>query len=314
MDASTWFRVTAVVERTRGDRSGDGPADPAGDRSAGDVERPDLRHAEVIADLVVDALWQAGTPAVEEQETTASRTFLAGYPSEEAADAAAAAARRAGADSVEVGSILDDGLDGWRAHAAPHRTGPFTVVPPWLDAPATPGSRPLVIDPGRSFGSGSHPTSRLVLAALEPLVTRSTTALDVGCGSGILAIGSVLLGAASAHGIDVDPDAPAVTLANAAANGVADRVTASDEPLGAVAASGRRFEVVAANLLAPILVELAEPLRTVVAPGGTLVVSGLLADRWRSTVDVLTAGSDLVAAEPTREGDWVAVALGRPHP
>lgn len=290
MDEATWFRVIAAV--------------PTPD---------DAGAADPVVDLVVDALWQAGPPAVEEQSDAGSRTFLAAYPSAPVAESVAAAVRRVGVGSVLVEPVLGDGLDGWRTHARPHRAGPFTVVPPWLDSPSgADAGRPLVIDPGRSFGSGSHPTSRLVLAAMASIVTPATTILDVGCGSGILAIGAALLGAPSAHGIDVDEDAPAVTLANATANGVGDRVTASTEPLEAVAASGRRFDVVVANLLAPILVELAAPLRSVVAPGGTIVVSGLLADRWEATVDTLTAGSDLTAAEPTREGDWVAVGLGRP--
>lgn len=265
----------------------------------------------VVADLVTDALWQHAPPAVEERADGPEVVLLAGFPSRSAAEAAATSAREAGARSVEVLPVLDDGLDAWREHATAHRAGPFLVTPPWLAAPADADGRPLVIDPGRTFGSGSHPTSRLVLELLAPLVGPGASVLDVGCGSGILAVGAAALGA-SAHGVDVDPAAPAATLANATANGVADRVTATNDSLGEVVADRRTFDVVVANLLAPILVELAEPLVQAVAVGGHLVVSGLLADRWEPTVDALVEETEAMEVVAVAEDDgWVAVHLTR---
>lgn len=291
MDGSSWFRVRAVITTDH--------AEPT---------------AELRAELIADALWRSGPPAIEEQDGDGICTLVVGYPSQAAAEDAASAALDAGATSATVEPIDDDGLDGWRAHARPVRAGSFTILAPWLERP-TPGhgGRPLVIDPGRSFGSGSHPTSRLVLAMLDELVTPSSTVLDVGCGSGILSIGAALLGAPAVHGIDVDPAAPEVTRANAVANGVADRVTASNEPLHAVASDGRSFDVVVANLLAPILVELADDLRSAVTPGGALVVSGLLVDRWEPAIEVLAVGGELVPSDPTVDDGWVAVHLDRPN-
>ena len=113
----------------------------------------------------------------------------------------------------------------------------------------------VLIDPGRAFGSGSHPSTLLALAALEALVLPGSTVLDVGCGSGVLAVAAARLGAGRVVAIDIDPAAHEATLDNAARNGVAVEVSAT--PLGEVAG---RFDVVVANLLAPTLVELAAPL------------------------------------------------------
>lgn len=288
MDDRPWIRVEATV-----------PPDAA---------------AHVV-ELVGDALWSHDPPAVEERSADGGTTFVAAYPSPTVADAAARSAGHAGAVSTSVGPVDDDGLDAWRAHARPHDAGPFVVVPPWLPAP---DRQVLVVDPGRTFGSGSHPTTRLVLAELDRVLagTPDATVLDVGCGSGVLAIGAALLGARSALGIDVDPEAPATTAANAAANGVGERVSAGCEPLASIVSDGRTYDVVAANLFAPVIVELADDLAAVVAPGGTLLLSGLLVDRWQDAVGAVVAAGDpeLEVVGTAEEEGWVVVRLRRHAP
>lgn len=278
------------------------------------------------AELATDLLWGFDPAAIEQQDEASAVVLLAGFADPAAAHLAADALGDRGLGHAAVVPVDDDGLDGWRPWARPVAAGPFLLVPSWLatdepaasdapDAPDAPARIRLLVDPGRTFGSGSHPTTRLVLARLAELVRPGHRVLDVGCGSGILAVGAALTGAATALGIDVDPDAPAATHANARANHVADRVTASTTPLADVVAQGERYDLVLANLLAPVVIDLALDLAAAIAPGGHLVVSGLLADRWEPAVTAV-----LDAAEPTasltvgpvdHQDGWVAVTLTR---
>lgn len=273
--------------------------------------------ASAQADLVADGLWAFGPAAIEEQTDGAETVLLAGFDDADVAARAAAAARSLGGHSVHVMPVTDAGLDGWRDWAMVEQAGPFVLVPAWLEVPDVASERHLLrLEPGRTFGSGSHPTTRAVLTTLPSLVGPVTTVLDVGCGSGVLAVAAAVLGAPSVYGIDVDPESPSVVAANAAASGVADEVTASTEPLSAVARRGGRYDLVAANLLAPVIAEMAADLQAVVADGGTLVLSGLLADRWRSTVDGFTdhrtaTGPPWEVDHVVRLEDWVAVVLRR---
>ena len=283
------------------------------------------------AELVADLLWSFEPAAVEEQPgepgpggepTVVVRT---GFADRWVAEAAAEAVTSRGWGRVEVTAVVDDGLAGWRAHARVEDAPPFAVVPAWLDRDETsatvdgltgPARIVLALDPGSTFGSGSHPTTRLVLTRLATLVTTGVRVLDVGCGSGVLAVGAALLGA-EAVGIDVDPSSDRATRANAERNGVADRVRFDARPLADLAADCRagspRFEVVAANLLAPVIDELADDLSDVVAAGGSIVVSGLLADRWPTGVGPLVAANRMGVEAVDEEAGWVAVTLRR-HP
>lgn len=261
-------------------------------------------------ELAADALWGAGAPAIEEQDAGEGRVrLLAGYPTPDEAEAAASAARALGWTVTAVVPVGDDGLDGWRAFARPERAGRVVLVPAWVDAPEPrPGDLTVTLDPGATFGSGSHPTTRLVAAAAAELVDPGAAVLDVGSGSGVLAVVAALAGAASVIALDVDPAAADVVTANAVRNGVADRIRFDARPLSELAASGATFDLVLANLLAPVVIDLAPPLVSVLAPGGRLVVSGLLADRWQ-TATARLAG--LVVIEVERDEGWVAVTLGQ---
>lgn len=286
------------------------------------IEEPDPSTVELVA----DRLWAHGPAAVEERDTATGCVLAAGFDDPAAAATAADALTTAGFDDVRVVPVDDDGLDAWRPWARVERAGPFDLVPAWLATPtAVPGRIALTLEPGRSFGSGSHPTTRLVLARLALLLdggdgsdgsdggspSTGPTVLDVGCGSGVLAVAAARLGSRAVEAVDIDEAAPAVTAANAARNGVADRVRASDRPLGALAAEDRSFDLVLANLLAPVVAELAADLVAVLAPDGHLVVSGLLADRWREGVAVLAG---LEVTEVDLDEGWAAVTLRRPAP
>ena len=180
-----------------------------------------------------------------------------------------------------LATITDDSwMDQWRAHAQPYDVGRLTVWPSWIPSPPTSSATVLLIDPRRAFGF-DHPTTRLVLADVDRLVVPGDSVLDVGCGSGILGIGALLLGAQTAIGIDIEADAMIATHENAFLNQVGDRFAASLE----WSATAATYNLVLANLLAPILRELAPPITESLAPNSILVASGLLVGQWETVAE-----------------------------
>jgi ribosomal protein L11 methyltransferase len=205
-----------------------------------------------------------------------------------------------------------DWADAWRQHFPVLRVGRRLVIrPTWRRHRATDGDLVLALDPGMAFGTGLHPTTRLCLAALERLADRGgvkgRAVLDVGCGSGILAIAAVRLGAASALGVDTDPIAIEATTANARRNRIARRIHARE---GSIPTEAGPFDVVLANLIASLLVRLAPELRAELAPGGTLLASGILADREAEVRDAFEEAR-LRVTDRLVEGDWVALDATR---
>lgn len=205
---------------------------------------------------------------------------------------------------VEV--AVDSGLDGWRDHAVATRVGRVVVRPPWVEAAIADDEIEVVIDPGHAFGHGAHPTTVGCLEALAAAIDAGArTVLDVGSGSGVLAVAAARSGATDVRAVDVDRAAVEATGANASANGVEDRVTVE-----VVAPSGwdepRRSDVVVANVGAPALRTLASALVAAVAPGGTLVVSGLLDP---PPDDVVAALHPLAVVADRRRDGWTVLTL-----
>jgi ribosomal protein L11 methyltransferase len=207
-----------------------------------------------------------------------------------------------------------DWADAWKAHFPVMRVGRRLVIrPTWRRHRAAPGDVVLSLDPGMAFGTGLHPTTRLCLAGIETLADAGRVAdarvLDVGCGSGILAIAAVKLGAAGALGVDTDPIAIEATAANAQRNRLGRRIQAR---LGSLPSDAGPFDVVLANLIAGVLVPLAPALHDELRPGGALVASGIFVDRETEVSNVFEAAGLEVTAR-TAEGDWVALeAIRRP--
>jgi ribosomal protein L11 methyltransferase len=206
-----------------------------------------------------------------------------------------------------------DWAESWKAYFPVMRVGRRIVIrPTWRRHRAGPGDVVLALDPGMAFGTGLHPTTRLCLAALEPMVDDGrlpgSRVLDVGCGSGILAVAALRLGAASALGVDTDPIAVESTAANARRNGLGRRLRTRE---GSLPTGARPFDVVLANLIAGVLVPLAPLLRDELRAGGTLLASGIFADREAEVATAFgTAGFQLTGRMV--DGDWVALEARRP--
>jgi ribosomal protein L11 methyltransferase len=205
-----------------------------------------------------------------------------------------------------------DWAEAWKAHFPVMRIGRRIVIKPtWREHTALPDDVILDLDPGMAFGTGLHPTTRLCLVGLEaiaePGLVRGARVLDVGCGSGILAIAAAKLGAVSVTAVDIDPIAVEATTANAARNGLERRIAAR---AGSLPSDDAPHDLVLANLIASVLIALAGSLRDELRPGGTLLASGIFEDR---EADVRAAFDDAGLDVRRRwiEGEWVALEAVR---
>ncbi len=181
-----------------------------------------------------------------------------------------------------------DWENNWREYYKPIEVGEkLVVVPEWEETPQD-GRLPLRLDPGLIFGTGSHATTRMCLAALEKFSKPGVRVLDLGCGSGILGIGALILGCDSCLGVDIDPKAPDVVMSNAALNGIGeDKMTAwagdiiADASLRARIGSG--YQLVLANIVADVIIPLSAVVRQFMAPGAVFICSGIIEHRWPET-------------------------------
>lgn len=254
------------------------------------------------AELAADVLWSLGVLAVEER--TVGEGMVELWTSLGDADPGGVGLPVDWSWRIE--EVDDAVVDTWRQYATPIVIDDdLLVVPAWIRSTTSADVTQVLVEPGSTFGLGDHPTTILSLRALRRHLDRSTELLDVGCGSGVLAVTACVLGARSAIAIDISPAAVPVTVDNAARNGVADRVAVSTTPLADI---DRSFDLVVANILAPTLVALSADLRRVVAPGGRLIVSGILADRHRHVIDAMAPFE--VESTDVLDG-WAAVTLHR---
>jgi ribosomal protein L11 methyltransferase len=232
----------------------------------------------------------------------------------------------------------EDWAETWKEHFHVTRIGRRVVVKPsWREfVPDASDLAVIELDPGMAFGTGTHPTTRLCLEALEDVVHPGDDVLDIGTGSGILAIAALKLGAKCAFGADVSAVAVRVATENARANGLADRFEVAQGTLG-LGESGELLlapappepgedpadllatvraiapaRVVVANIIARVIGELAPALVAATAPGGTLIASGIIAEREHEAAEPLRAAG-LAHIERRQSGDWVAL-IGRRAP
>lgn len=245
----------------------------------------------VDQELLVDALWSAGAVGVWER----GQDVVAWFPE----------ATR----SVPPGGRWEpepdrDWLTEWKDGLEPVRLGRLTLTPSWHPA-AHSRACTVVLDPGMAFGTGHHATTRLCLSVLERADVSGRRILDVGTGSGVLAIAAARLGATEVVAVDVDPEAVSVAALNADRNQVVvDFRVGSLE----VALEDGPFDIVVANLSTDLVLGSAAALLTLTVPGGLLVVSGVAATRRQKAADVFRGlGAKLLAAEV--EHEWAALTV-----
>ncbi|TMB48715.1 MAG: 50S ribosomal protein L11 methyltransferase [Deltaproteobacteria bacterium] len=273
--------------------------------------------APEVADAVANFLLEAGASGVLTEANGARTRLEAPVPAAAEAQVVAAveryltslgeiapAARGATLAAVPVPVVDWQAL--WRQHHRPVAVGRrLLVAPPW-DVPRPAGREVLVIEPGMAFGTGQHATTRACLEAIEAAVGTGQvrSALDVGTGSGVLALALARLGVERVVALDTDPAVVPLARANLARNGAA-RVALLAGPLAAVRG---RFDLVVANLLADAIVAEAGALARAVGPGGRLVVSGLVAEQLPA---VRAAYPGWRVTETRAEGAWRTLTLVR---
>ena len=265
-------------------------------------------------ELVSDVLWSLGVVAIEEHWDTDHDVRLQTSLGNDR-EVVTQVLNSLSWSATWILSEVDENVgDNWRAFARPVLVGKRLVIAPqWSSAAhideilrAMDNSQEaliVTIEPGSTFGMGDHPTTMASLLAIEKYLLLDDEVIDIGCGSGVLGITSLLLGARRATGIDISAASIEVSRANAEINGVADRWSVSTDGLRQIESPAR---IVVANILAPALIELSEQLRRLVSPTGVLIISGVLTQNYAHVAEAL---------RPLREVDridleqWSAVVF-----
>lgn len=211
----------------------------------------------------------------------------------------------------------DDWAEAWKRHYHPLRLGHRLYIrPEWTEvSDAQPDDIILVLDPGTAFGTGTHPTTQLCLIALEDMLADwpGVDVLDLGCGSGILGIAALRLGASHVLALDIDDLAVKSTQKNAELNGVSDRIVAQQGSLDSLKATAHHFDLLLCNILAKIIVRLAgEGLGDVVRAGGRAIFSGIIEDQ-ADEVEAALRAAGLVPVKRRAINDWVAIEAHKPR-
>lgn len=213
---------------------------------------------------------------------------------------------RVGAENVHD----EDWSEVWKRFYKPFRAGKKLVVKPtWEQYDPQPGDQVIEIDPGMAFGSGTHETTGMCLELLEDALRGGERVIDVGTGSGILAIGAALLGAKDVLAIDIDYTAVRVAKENIAHNHLENRVRAVEGNL--LEKTDAQCDLCVANIIADVICLFAEPLNSHIRPGGLFICSGIIKERENDVRKALLAAS-YTLLEVRRKGEWVAM-LARRH-
>ena len=204
----------------------------------------------------------------------------------------------------------EDWENNWKEFYKPIAVGEkLLIVPEWEDAPEAEGRRVLRLDPGLIFGTGSHPTTKMCLRELETLELAGKDILDLGCGSGILSIAGLILGAKSASGCDIDPKAPEIAMENAALNGITGDIynVTSCDVLGdryvQTQYEAKKFDVILANIVADVIIALATLAKNWLRDGGCFITSGII-DGRENEVEAALRENGFTISDHCRDEDW----------
>jgi len=256
---------------------------------------------------VIEALIAHGSPGIEE----AGDEIVGHVPASSAIDGirtAILSADGAARISVAPGEAAD--WSAWRADVRAHRVGSLTLAPPWLAAASDPATT-IVIDPAMAFGTGEHATTRGVIRLMQGAVGAESVVADLGAGSAILSVAAAKLGAGRVIAIELDPDAESNALENIKRNGVQDRVHFIGGDAFTLLSLVAPVDLVLANILSSVLVELLPVIRDSLAAGGRAILSGILMEERQSMLEEIAPGGWIVEGEHTEEGWWSALIARR---
>ena len=265
------------------------------EQQVAEIAHVDLIEQELLdkpRDTVIIHLYlEPGASQVETLALIAARMEAAGIPY-----------------TVETEGVeQEDWQNGWRKYYHPMEIGSrLAVVPSWQQYDTD--RVKLILDPGLAFGTGGHETTSLCLEALDEQVRGGERVLDIGTGSGILAIGAAMLGAKDVLAIDIDPVAVRVAKENIEHNHLSDRVRAVEGNL--LASSDGVCDLCVANIIADVICMFAQPLVDHIVPGGLFICSGIIKEREQDVVNALTAAYYTIL-ETKRKGEWVAMLSRR---
>ena len=207
---------------------------------------------------------------------------------------------------ITQGFENEDWSESWKKAFKPIRLGEhFVIRPGWAEFDPLPGDKVIEIDPGLAFGTGTHETTGMCTALVEKYVRPGQRVIDIGTGSGILAIAAAHMGADEVLATDLDPVAVRVAAENSGINGFGDRISCRcGDLLDVVDVSG---DVVIANIIADVIIMLAKPVRARIADGGLFICSGIAVDRRDDVIRALNEADYEILDEPVK-GEWAAFA------
>ncbi len=261
----------------------------------GDFDLPEMTFPEEAPDFVPPETAKVSLFLPKEEDPSETLSFLKARLEEAGVSA-----------TLSLDGIAEsDYLDNWKQYYHRFEVGPITVLPAWEEYTPKEGEKLLRIDPGTAYGTGTHESTRMVMEMLAETVRGGERYLDLGCGSGILAIEALLLGVGPAAAYDIDPEAVRVTRENMALHGFDCPVGVSDL-LSGVDMSLAPFDLITANIIADVLIPLAKDAPALLAQGGHIILSGIIHHRASDVRDAyLNAGLSLVKDEERR--DWHAM-------
>jgi ribosomal protein L11 methyltransferase len=202
--------------------------------------------------------------------------------------------------------------EAWKAHYDVLRVGPFVIKPSWRTARLEPGDVLIELDPGMAFGTGTHPTTRMCLQTLAEWLRPGDRILDLGTGSGILAIAAARRGAGRVWALDIDPVAVQVARENRTRNGVVNRVEVLQGSLAEARALGEQFDGIVVNIVAPVIGRFCgEGIADLLRPGGWIVVSGFFHGEQEEMVRQALEAAGLAVTRRWAEESWVALGAQR---
>lgn len=211
---------------------------------------------------------------------------------------------------IETAPVPDiDWTEAWKQRITAHALGPLTVTPPWLAEQFEPSAR-IVIEPGMAFGTGEHATTRGVVRLLPRQLRAGATVADLGAGSAVLSIAAAKLGAARVYAVELDADAIPDAEANVQRNGVADRVHVFEADAGALLPLVAPVDLVLANIISSVLIELMPVIKSSLNAGGTAILSGILYEERETMLQVLDAHGWTVLEEDA-EDIWWSVSIAK---